>query len=183
LQDRFLVGILFIACMLGSANSVKPTGASFEPDRARDALSVQQPRERRRGCGNTARARPASAVLTALGNASITDGMDTLQFQVVGENDHALTVILQASSTNTGAGYGAGVSSLVGPTLKLYFGHAGTGNRRARSRDRSSGSNPPCTRDPPRSGMRSPRDRRGTHGGLPRPAAMFLRTATTRTRP
>ena len=125
-----LVGILFIACMLGSANSVKPTGASFcEPGQsAVMPCPCNNPASAGGGCGNYGPGTPGqSAVLTALGNASITDGMDTLQFQVVGENDRALTVILQASSANNGAAYGAGVSCLVGPTLKLYHGHAGAG--------------------------------------------------------
>ena len=116
--------------MLGSANSVKPTGASFCQPGQNAVMSCpcNNPANAGGGCGNYGPSTPGqSAVLTALGNASITDGMDTLQFQVVGENDRSLTVLLQASAANNGAAYGAGVSCLAGPPLKLYHGHAGSG--------------------------------------------------------
>jgi hypothetical protein len=122
------VAVLFLVCILCSAGLVKPTGTSFcEPGlNAVMTCPCSNSPAPGGGCGNYGPgAIGQGAVLTALGNASVTDGMDTLQFQVTGENDTALTVLLQASSTTSGVAYGAGVSCLGGPTLKLYHGHAG----------------------------------------------------------
>jgi hypothetical protein len=124
------VGILFLACILGAANLVKPTGTTFcEPGQnAVMSCPCNNSASPGGGCGNFGPGQIGqSAVMTAIGVASVTDGFDTLQFQVVGENNTSLTVLLQASSTTTGSAYGAGVSCLGGATLMLYHGHAGTG--------------------------------------------------------
>lgn len=68
-----------------------------------------------------------SAVLVASGTASVTNGSDTLQFVVTGENDFVLTVFLQSSATTTGVAYGAGISCIANAPIVLYHGNAGTG--------------------------------------------------------
>lgn len=69
-----------------------------------------------------------SASLTATGVASVTSGMDTLQFAAVSENDTVLTIFAQsATGAAPGATYGAGVNCLTGTSMILYFGNAGTG--------------------------------------------------------
>lgn len=70
-----------------------------------------------------------SASLGATGVASVTSGMDTLQFSAVSENDTVLTIFAQSATNSAAPGvtYGAGVNCLTGTPIVLYFGNAGTG--------------------------------------------------------
>jgi hypothetical protein len=69
-----------------------------------------------------------SASLIATGNPSVTSGMDTLQLQVVSENDTVLTIFAQATTSGAaGVTYGAAVNCLTGTPKVLYNGHAGSG--------------------------------------------------------
>ncbi len=68
-----------------------------------------------------------SALLTATGTASVTNGSDTLQLMATGENDTVLTVFLQGSAITTGVAYGAGINCIANAPLTLYHGNAGTG--------------------------------------------------------
>jgi hypothetical protein len=55
----------------------------------------------------------------------VTNGSDTLQFLVTGENDSVLTRLLQSSATTTGVAYGA--ASHRQRTGRPHYGNAGTG--------------------------------------------------------
>ena len=68
-----------------------------------------------------------SALLAASGTPSVTNGSDTLQLMVTGENDFVLTVFLQGSAITTGVPYGAGINCIANAPLMLYHGNAGTG--------------------------------------------------------
>ena len=122
-----VVGVLFIICILSSAGLVKPTGIDFCVPGQNGVLACpcNNPPPGAGGCRNYGSGQ--GAVLTALGVASVTDGFDTVQLQMTDGNSTSLTVFLQSSATTTGNSYGAGVSCLAGPTLKLYFGNAGAG--------------------------------------------------------
>jgi hypothetical protein len=122
-----VVGVLFVICILSSAGLVKPTGTDFCSPGQSGVLSCpcNNPPTGGGGCQNYGAGQ--GALLTALGVASVTDGFDTVQLQVTDSNSTALTVFLQSSGTTMGMVYGAGVSCLAGPTLKLYAGNAGHG--------------------------------------------------------
>ncbi len=104
---------------------VKPTGTDFCAPGQNGVLACpcNNPPPGGGGCQNYGSG--MGAVLSALGVASVTDGFDTVQLQVTDGNPTALTVFFQSVGATNGMAYGAGVSCLAGPTLKLYAGNAG----------------------------------------------------------
>jgi len=136
LASEALSGIGFVgvtalaACILGSASSVKPAGTDFCLPGQNGVLSCpcKNTPVGSGGCRNFgAGVMGPSAMLSALGIASVTDGFDTLQFQVTDGNGTTLTVFLQSTGASAGSAYGAGVSCLSGPTMMLYHGDCGRG--------------------------------------------------------
>jgi hypothetical protein len=78
------------------------------------------------GCNNFGAGPVASCTLRAVGSASL--AVDTLVFSSTGENNTALTIFLQGSSTNfSGIQFGAGIRCVTGTLKRLYTGGAVAG--------------------------------------------------------
>ena len=128
----YRAGLLFGVSVLAFATSaMAQTGTTFcEPGQAGVVICPcnNPPAGTGMGCANFGPGQIGqSSILTASGTASVTNGSDTLQFVVTGENDFVLSVFLQGSATTTGVSYGAGVSCLANAPVLLYHGNAGTG--------------------------------------------------------
>ena len=123
-------GLFLGACLIGAAAEAQ-VGTNFCEPGLNGVIACpcnNPPAGAGMGCANFGPGQIGqSALLTASGVASVTDGSDTLQFVVTGENDFVLTVFLQGQATTTGAQYGAGISCIAAAPIMLYSGHAGTG--------------------------------------------------------
>jgi hypothetical protein len=123
-------GLILGACLIGAVAQAQ-VGTNFCEPGLNGVIACpcnNPPAGTGMGCANFGPGQVGqSALLTASGVASVTNGADTLQFTVTGENDFVLTVFLQGQATTTGAQYGAGVSCIAAAPIMLYSGHAGTG--------------------------------------------------------